>query len=207
MVQATLAEGYNLFINSLPPFWKSFIGLFIIVAFISLYSMFIFKFHKWIATKNILELNLHQYNKSKHPVLGVIFYFLEYIIIMPFLVFIWFAMFTVALVIIGGDIEVGTLLIVSAAIVASIRMTSYYKKAVSIEIAKLLPINLLAVAILSFKFFNVEKILENISQIPNYLGPMFSYLLFIVILEILLRFVDFIVSIFNLREEEYLPEK
>ena len=210
MAQATLAEGYNLFVASLSPMWRSFLGLFIIVIFITLYAIFILKIYKWVATKNILELNLKQYNTSSHPVwsrlAGIGLYLLEYIIILPILVFVWFVIFTIFLIVSAGDIPVATLLVISAAVIASIRMTAYYKKSVSAEVAKLLPLNLLAVSILTLNFLNVDKILSNLSQIPGYFGQILSYLLFIVVLEIVLRLFDFIISIFNLKENTPLPK-
>lgn len=89
----------------------------------------------------------------------------------------------------------------------SIRILSYYKENLSQEIAKLLPFNLLAVAILNPNTFSqtqyLEKIIENISSIPSAFGEISYYLFFIIIIELVLRFFDFIFSLFGLEEIEH----
>ncbi|MFA4953570.1 MAG: hypothetical protein WC584_05080 [Candidatus Pacearchaeota archaeon] len=196
---------YSSFISSLPPFAGEFVNLFLLVLLIVLYSVFIWKIHKFIAQKNILELNLNQYNKSEHPFFAKIWagllYFIEYIIILPFLVFIWFSVFTFFLVVLsGGTIEVKNTLIISAIIVAAIRMTAYHSRNLSREVAKLLPFNLLAFFILNFTSFDVIDIIKQISKIPLFLESIIIYFVFIIILELILRFFDFILSLFGIEK-------
>lgn len=205
MVLADLSEAYTAFISTLPNWAQDFISLFLLVLVVVIYAILIWKFYRWVATKNIIELNLNKYNKSEHPffakVLAGFFYFLEYIIIIPFLIFIWFGIFTIFLIVLTDNLEVSALLIVSATIIAAIRMTSYYKEDLAKDLAKLLPFTLLAVSIINPNFFNIERIINQLSQIPSFLSQILIYLLFIVILEIILRFFEFIFSLFSLREE------
>ena len=205
MVLTDLSEAYTAFISTLPNWTQDFITLFLLVLLVVIYSIFIWKFYRWVATKNIIELNLNKYNKSEHPffakVLAGFFYFLEYIIIIPFLIFIWFGVFTIFLIVLTKNLKVSELLIVSAIIIAAIRMTSYYKEDLAKDLAKLLPFTLLAVAITKPDFFNIQRIISQVSQIPSFFSQILIYLLFIVILEIILRFFEFIFSLFNLHEE------
>ena len=205
-----IVEGYNLFVNSLPPLWKSFVGLFILVLIIAFYAITIWKFYRWIAAKNLLELNLNKFNTSKNPTLTKMlaggFYLLEYIIILPIVIFIWFAIFTLFLIVLTDKLSVNALLVVSAAIIAVIRMTAYYNEELSKELAKLLPFTLLAVSVVDPNFFDVPRIISQIIQIPTFINPILSYLLFIVFLEIVLRLFDFILTIFGLHEEPFKIE-
>jgi len=205
MVLTDLSEAYTAFISTLPNWAQNFISLFLLVLLVVIYDILIWKFYRWIATKNIIELNLNKYNKSEHPflakVLAGFFYFLEYIIIIPFLIFIWFGVFTFFLIVLTDKLEVSALLIVSATIIAAIRMTSYYKEELAKDLAKLLPFTLLAVSIINPNFFNIDRIISQISQLPSFFSQILIYLLFIVILEIILRFFDFIFSLFSLHEE------
>lgn len=195
---------YQDFIASLPPLAGNFFNFLILVLLVVVYSIFIWKFYKFIAKKNILGLDLNKYNKSAHPVftklLAGAFYFVEYIIILPFLIFFWFVIFTFFLMFLT-ELEIQTLLIVSATIIAAIRMTAYYKEDLSKDVAKLLPFTLLAVSILTPNFFNVERILNHFSEIPNFIGNIAYYLIFIIVIEIILRFFDFIFSLFGVEEE------
>lgn len=199
-----LLEIYQNTISNLPQFANDFFNFLILVLLIVIYSIFVWKFYKFVAKKNVLGLDLNKYNKSSHPLLAKLvagfFYFIEYIIILPFLIFFWFIVFTLFLIFLTEDLDVNTLLIISATIVAAIRMTSYYKEDLSKDIAKMLPFTLLAVAILTPGFFNVERVFTQFSAIPQFLGSIVHYLVFIIILEMILRFFDFIFSLFGLEE-------
>jgi len=196
---------YDSFILTLPSWAQHFIALFLLVLLIVAYSIFIWKLYRFVAKKNIFELNLNQYNKSEHPVLekflASIFYIFEYIIILPFLIFFWFAIFTIFLIFLTENLEIQNLLIISATIIAAIRMTSYYNENLSKDLAKLLPFTLLAVSILNPDFFNIERIISHFSRIPEFFNQIIIYLLFIIILEIILRFFEFVFSLFDVGEK------
>ena len=204
-ITTELTGFYQDFIASLPSFVGNFFNFLILVLLVVVYCIFIWKFYKFIAKKNILGLNLNKYNKSEHPFLTKLFagflYFIEYIIILPFLIFFGFVVFSFFLMFLT-ELEIQTLLLVSATIVAAIRMTAYYKENLSKDVAKLLPFTLLAVSILNPNFFNIERIFTHFSKIPNFFGNIAYYLIFIIIIEIILRFFDFIFSLFGLEEEK-----
>lgn len=207
---ATLSEGYNLFISSLPLFFQNFINLLLIVLLVVTFSIFIWKFYRFISTKNIIKLDLNQYNKTEDPflakLLAGVFYFFEYIIVLPFLIFFWFSVFTLFLIFLTENPDVNSLLLISAVIVATIRMTSYYKEDLAKDLAKLIPFTLLAVSILNPKFFSIERIFNQFSELSNFFNEIFIYLIFIIILEIVLRFFDFIFSLFELQDEKEVKE-
>ena len=195
---------YTAIISSLPLFAQKFVGLFLIVLLIFLYSIFIWKLYRFISKKNFIELNLNQYNTSEHPLLAktlaMFFYVIEYFLILPFLVFIWFSMFTLFLIFLTDNLELGALLLISAAIIAAIRMASYYHEDLSKDLAKLFPFTLLAISILNPNFFSIERILNQFKEIPAFFNEIVIYLVFIIFLETILRFVDFIFSFYKLDE-------
>ena len=80
-------------------------------------------------------------------------------------------------------------------------MTSYYKEDLARELAKMLPFNLLAIAMLTQGIFNFERIIGNFSQLSVFFNEIIIYLLFIVFLEIIMRFFDFIFSLLGLEKE------
>ena len=206
-----LLKIYQNTLANLPDFFGDFFNFLILVLLIVLYSIFVWKFYKFIARKNILGLDLNKYNKSTHPffakfVAGM-FYLVEYILILPFLIFFWFAVFTFFLIFLTEELDINTLLIVSATIVAAIRMTSYYKEDLSKDVAKLLPFTLLAVSLLTPGFFNAERIFTQFNAIPQFLQNIVHYLVFIILLEIILRFFDFILSLFGLEEHQKEDEE
>jgi len=214
MIEATesfstaIISGYNSFLEMLHPALASFISLFLLVLLVVIYAIFIWRFYKFISKKNIFELNLNQYNRYEHPffakLFAGIFYLIEYIIILPFLIFFWFTIFTLFLIVLTVNIKISNILLISATVIAAIRMTSYYKEEVATEIAKFLPLTLLAITILNPTFFSggfIERIFSHLSQIPALGTQIINYLGFIIILEIILRFFEFIFSLFGLEEE------
>lgn len=201
---SALAINYQNFLNILPTWVQTFVNLFLLVIVVVLYAVFFWKLYRFISKKNILELNLNQYNKSEHPFLSKLFagmlYFVEYILIMPLLIFFWFAIFTIFMILLTEGLEVSSLLIISAVIVGAVRMLSYYKEDNSREISKLLPLTLLGVAMTKQGFFDFERILERISQIPDFYTNILYYILFIIVLEVVLRAFDLIFSLFEVED-------
>ncbi len=192
-----LVAAYEGFLSVLPPFFQSFINLFFLALLIFIYAVFIWSFHRFISNKNIFNLDLSKYNTTKHPVLvkviAVSLYFLEYIIILPFLIFFWFSIFGLFLIMFTS-LEIESVLVISAVIIAAIRITAYSHDSAARELAKLFPLTLLATFILTPDFFKFERILNNISQIPGFFDTIIIYLGFIMVLELILRFFEFLFS-------------
>ncbi len=205
-----IVTGYSEFISILPPLAQKFLNLFLLVVLVFFYAIFVWKFHKYVSTKNLLGLNLSKYNRSDHPVtskfFALVLYFIEYIIILPFVVFFWFSIFTVFVILMSEGKDLQSLLLISATIVASIRVTAYYNENLSNDIAKLLPLTFLAISLTTSGFFNFERILTTLTQIPSYMGDLFIYFLFIIFLEVILRFFDFIFSLFELDDVPRIKE-
>jgi amino acid transporter len=157
-----------------------------------------------MAKKNIIKLNLNKYNKSSHPVLVKVleglFYLLEYMIILPFLVLSWFAVFTFFILFLTKGLEVQTVLLISTVIIVSIRVTAYYREELSKELAKLLPFTLLAVSMTEKGFFDFQEILNKVSQLPSFFGSILSYILIIIVLEIILRAFDLLLYALGLKD-------
>ncbi|MAH03637.1 hypothetical protein CMI39_02515 [Candidatus Pacearchaeota archaeon] len=208
---ASFIEIYNSFISTLPFFAQKFINLFLIVLLIVIYSIFIWKFYRFIAKKDIIKLNLNKYNKSQNPLLtkifAGIFYFIEYLLILPFLIFFWFSIFTIFLIFLTENLVIENLLVISAIIIASIRMVSYYNEDLSKDLAKLLPFTLLAISIINPKFFDINRIFNNFTEIPGFFSEILIYLAFIIILEIILRIFDFIFSLFGIEDSPNVKEE
>ncbi|MDA3836451.1 MAG: hypothetical protein PF542_02410 [Nanoarchaeota archaeon] len=204
---------YQEFIATLPFWIQNFLNLFFISLLFVIYGVLIWKFYRFIAHKDIIQLNLRQYNKKrngeKSRFYTFLLYILEYIIILPFLVFFWFAMFTTFLIILTDNLELNTILIISATIIVAIRMTAYYKEDLAKDMAKLLPFTLLAVAITQSTSFSFSKILGQLFAIPILLQNITSYLLFVFIIEFILRLLEttFVASGMYNPDEAYKEDK
>lgn len=201
--------GHSSFTLELPLWLQNFFNLFFLVVLIVIYSVFIWKFYRFIATKNILELNLKQYNWAKHPFFEKLFagtfYFFEYIVILPFLVLFWFSIFTVFLILLTEGLEMGSILVISAIVIGAIRVTTYipgFGESLAKDLAKLLPFTLLAISITKSGFFDVSRIITHFIGVFNFLEDIWIYLLFIIVLEIFLRFIDLTLMLVGLTEKK-----
>jgi hypothetical protein len=204
-----IASQYNTFLAIFPSSVQQGINLLLLILVVSLYVIFVWKFHKFISKKNIFELNLNKYNTSKHPgvskFLAFIFYIIEYVLIFPFIIFVWFAIFSIFLILMADQIATKNVIIISAIVVGAIRLLAYIPgrgKKLSREVAKLLPLNLLAIAMIKENFFNFEKILGQISQLPTFFNEITLYMLFIVILEVVLRFFNFFLKLMGMEDDD-----
>jgi len=193
-------------INSiLPVFAQNFFKFLLIALLIVVYSIFVWKFYQSVSRKNLVKLNLNQYNKVEHSglakLLAVVFYFFEYLLILPFFIFLWFAFLTLFLIFLNEGLSTSALLIISGTLITAIRITSYYKEDLAKDIAKLIPFTLLGIFLLSPDFFSIERILGVFSEIPLLFEQIFFYFLLIFIIELVLRIFSFIFGFFQVEEK------
>lgn len=202
---------YHSFLSTLPPWFQGFINILILMLFILIYAIIIWKFYKYISRKDILELNLSKHNRAKKnsfvfSLVEIVLYLVEYIIVLPLVVFLWFSIFTFFLIIMASEsITLDKILLLSAVIISVIRAAAYYKTSLAEDISKLIPLTILAAIVTNPQFLGGnlgEKIIISFSQIPNFFSDILFYLGFIVLLEIILRIVDFIFSLFKPEQQE-----
>jgi len=192
-----LAILFNSMVSSfenLPLIYQNIFTVAFFITLIVLYSIFVWNVYRAISRKDIISLNLKQYNSIEHPVsnkiLGGVLYFIEYVLILPFLVLFWYVLFAFVLLFFSENLSLEQILLLSAAVVGSIRLLAYYNPEISAEIAKLLPLTILGITILSPKFFEIGRFADSFYQIPELLLSVGYALLFVVSLEIVLRFLD-----------------
>ena len=205
MVLETIIDFAQGIINSISEPYKSLFVILMYTLFIVIYAVFIWKFYKFLSSKDILQLNLNQYNHSIHPVLEKIFvvvlYTIEYMVILPFLVLFWFAILSMFLLLLSYSESVQQILMISAAIIASIRVTAYISEDLSKDVAKILPFTILAMFILDTNLFNSEQILERVLQIPSLFTHVLMFIIFIFVIEFVLRMVYLVAQFFSSEEE------
>ena len=159
-----------------------------------IYSIFVFYFYRFLAKKNIISVNLSQYNNYENPTLtkffAVLLYILEYVVLLPIVTFLWFTTLAVLILILADGIAAATVLLISAALVASVRATSYISESLSKDLAKMVPFTFLAIAITKPSFFEIDLLIGRITEIPSLLTDVPYYLIFIISIEIIMRIAD-----------------
>jgi len=180
-------------------------------AVIIIYAVFVFYFYRFLAKKNIIELNLNQYNNYENDTLikifAALFYIVEYIILLPVLTFFWFGVLAILILILAKGLSVQTVLIISAALVASVRVCSFISEDLAKDLAKMLPFTLLTIAITTSGFFDMSMFFTRLSEIPKLFSNIPYYLLFIVGIEITMRISGFMYdAIKSLGEDDIFEE-
>jgi len=165
--------------------------LLIFIVSMSLYSIFIFNFYRFLAKKDIIELNLRQYSVSEYPVLRGFFsfflYILEYIVLVPIFIFFWFSILGICLTFLSKNTELTTILLIAMAVVGAVRVVSYYNEDLSKDLAKMLPFSLLGVLLIDISSFNVIESYAVLLTTLTLWHTLVYYLVFIVTLEFNLR--------------------
>ncbi len=184
-------EAYNAIVGVLPENLKILPPLFFISVTIALYSLFIWFFYRFLARRDVLKIDLAQYNHYKYAglvkFLAVFFYIIKYMIFSPIAIFLWFSVLSIFLIVLAKEIEVGTVILICASLISAIRITAYFNEDLSKDLAKMIPFTLLGVAILTPSFINVSTSIERVTQIPLFFETAIYYFLFIVGLETILR--------------------
>ena len=103
----------------------------------------------------------------------------------------------VLILILAEGVEVNTVLLITTALVASVRATSYVSKNLAKDLAKMVPFTLLAIALTKPGFFQVTTLISRLGEIPTLFSNVPLYLVFIVSVELTMRIIDFASGIFE----------
>ena len=165
------------------------VGLYVLG--ISLYAIFIFRFYRSVAARDMFALDLSRYEESRRRwlrrLLGVVMYVAKYLIVFPAYAFFWFAVLTLILTFLSRERPFEDILLIALATVSAIRVTSYYNEDLSRDVAKILPFAVLAIFLIDASFFEAGKSLSILEQANDHRETIVYYMLFLVLLEFALR--------------------
>ncbi len=176
----------------LPSLSRDLPTLLLFTVAIFLYGVLIYHFYRFVAARDIFGFNLLPFRRGSKRGSGVrLFNFLmaliEYGLILPIIVFIWFAGFSVLLFLMAKGLAMGQILLIAITLVSAIRIAAYYNEDLSRDIAKLLPFVLLGIAIVDPSFFSIPLIQERAASISVFVGMIAAFVVFAILLEWALR--------------------
>ncbi len=159
----------------------------------SVYAIFIFRFYRFLAARDMFALDLSRYERSRRRsvrrVLGVVMYVARYLIVFPLFAFFWFAVLTLILAFLAKERSFADTLLIALATVSAIRVTAYYNEDLSRDLAKILPFAVLAIFLIDASFFEIGESLSLLERANDHRETILYYLLFLVLLEFALRLV------------------
>lgn len=157
----------------------------------SAYAVFVFKFYRFVAARDMFQLDVSRYEGRSRglarSILHVILYVFKYLVLFPVFAFFWFAVLTLILAFLSKGQTFPETLLIALATVAAIRVTSYFKEDLSRDLAKILPFAVLGIFLVDASFFSVTESLESLEVAGDYAESILYYLLFLIGLEFVLR--------------------
>ena len=164
----------------------------------AVYAVFIFKFYRFLASRDMFDLDFSKYEESRFKLvrgfLHLVSYGAKYIILFPAFAFFWFAVLTLILVFLSQDRAFSEILLIALATVSAIRLTAYYDEDLSRDLAKILPFAVLAIFLIDGSFFEVDESLQVLKEVNNHRERIVYYLVFLIALEFALRLILSIVA-------------
>jgi hypothetical protein len=145
------------------------------------YSLFIFKFYKFMAKKDMFEL------REDDRAFGKALYALQYVFMFPLAAFAWFLVTALLLALFSQTLAIEDVFIVSAATTAIIRLAAYYKEELSEMLANLLPFTMLAIFMIDLTSLSQETAFTVIAGLPAAGDSLAYYFGFLVVLELGLK--------------------
>ncbi len=157
------------------------------------YALFIFKFYRFVASRDMFEMDLSKYQESRFKVvrgfLHIVMYVAKYLILFPVIAFFWFAVLTMILAFLSKEQPFSEVLLMALATVCAIRISAYYNEDLSKDLAKILPFAVLAIFLIDASFFTVRESLEVLKEAQHHTEDIIYYLLFLIAMEFVLRVV------------------
>jgi len=195
---------YQDFLAGIKPLLLFIVGM-------TIYAIFVFKFYRFLSRRDILKLKTKEYYQAyegflKHTFRSI-FYVLENLILIPILIFFWFAVLAILMLVISKSPSLEQILLTSAAIVAAVRVTSYYNEALSQDLAKMIPFALLGVFLVDSTYLRIDQTIAAAKQVPHLMQFMLYYLLFVTLLEFVLRIVHGIAGLVVKKELKHELEE
>lgn len=174
------------------------LGSFILLVYFTIiainYVFYITHYHKFLSKKNFLGLDLYKNELVDHPffskLFSIIFYIIEYLLVLPIVTIIWFYFFASFLFVLT-DLGVINTLAVSALMVATARVLAFVDENKSAHFTQV-------TAIAFFVMFFIGPIhtdsygsfIERLLQLPFLYNYILYFLIFIISVELFLKIDD-----------------
>ena len=177
---------------------------------IAIYAVFIFKFYRFIAARDIFNFDLSKNDRSGTPalrdLLSLIGYLIKFIFLFPAFAFLWFAVLTVMLAFLSEDRALTQILIIALATVSAVRVCAYYDEDLSRDLAKILPFAVLSFLLINASPLDLGDALAVLGEVNTQWGAIFYYWVFLIALELALRLLfGLFRAIFPARKREEPP--
>ncbi|HLC60816.1 MAG TPA: hypothetical protein VJJ52_05275 [Candidatus Nanoarchaeia archaeon] len=144
-------------------------------------------YYKQLARRDLFEIPKLKLQTKFVNFFDKAIYFLKYLLIFPVYSFIWFLIFSFLLFALSKSRTIEEILFLGIIVVAATRMGAYISEKLAEDMAKLLPLTLIAIFLMDPKAVTLDTFIASFNSILLQLPKVAKYLLFIIVVEWLLR--------------------
>jgi len=149
-------------------------------------------YYKQLARRDLFDIPELDLNAKYTNVFNRIVYFLKYLFIFPMYSFIWFLIFSFLLFVLSKSRPIEDILFLGIMLVTATRIGAYVSEKLAEDMAKLLPLTLIAIFLMDPKAVTLQTVTSSFPIILNQFPRVAKYLLFIIVVEWLLRIGNWI---------------
>lgn len=177
---------------------KQFLNLLISTLVLFLASLLAwYIYYKQLARRDLFDIPKLNLKMKFVSIVDRIIYFLKYLFIFPVYSFIWFLVFSFLLFVLSKSRPIEDILFLGIIVVAATRIGAYVSEKLAEDMAKLLPLTLIAIFLMDPKAVTLETIKSSFPLLLEQIPRVAKYLLFIIAVEWLLRIGRWIIMSVN----------
>src|SRR3989344_3280303 len=152
--------------------------LLLLVTAILVYFVLTSAFYDFISKKDPFKLVEDPTRPIEHAAA-----ILEYLFLFPLVTFTWFAVLSGIITTLRGNLPLIDIFLISAGVTVAMRIMSYVDERLSRQIAKLIPLTFISVALMDYGNVSLHAPFTIFYSLPSYAGTLVYYFLFIFVVE------------------------
>jgi hypothetical protein len=197
--------------TNLESFTDQVLPVFAAIVGIVVYSTFVFKFYRFLASRDLIDVDFSQYSEGftgflKRLVNGILL-IIQNILFAPFLISFWVLILAVILTLLSGGDDLYWNVLVATSIVGSVRVISYFSEDLSRDVAKMLPFAVLGVFLVDAGSFNWDAVSTLWGQLDVFAISFASSMVLVVLLETILRILSTLKQIIWPQEIQFVEDE
>ncbi|MCV0431381.1 hypothetical protein [Nitrosopumilus sp.] len=165
----------------------SFIDLIFYSSGMVVYGIFIWNFYRFLARREMIPLPLTKYQTDGKKITSIASYVIKYVIVFPFVVLVWFIVYSTFLFFMAPDLPRDIVFLVVISLVVTVRISAYYKEDLAKDFAKLIPFALLGIFLTSNIFFTTEQLIDRLDDFIPFIGKIIGFIVYAILVEAILR--------------------
>ena len=151
-------------------------------------------YYKQLARRDLFDMPKLNLKMKFVSIVDRMVYILKYLFIFPVYSFMWFLLFSFLLFALSKSRPIEDILFLGIIVVAATRIGAYVSEKLAEDMAKLLPLTLIAIFLMDPKAVTLETIKSSVPVLLEQIPRVAKYLLFIIAVEWLLRIGRWVIT-------------